>query len=153
MQELFKRGHHDQLEDRIRALIVDDLVAWSTDTYGHFVVQACFRPRASPSPVPPLQRGLEAFLRLPAERLRELVMDCNAYHVLGSLLQTSVDVSIRLSFLSRQQWARAGRPLGRSLAETGVSSVRNVPCSTERRRRRRCSLQSGSWGCRGRDGC
>jgi hypothetical protein len=37
----------------------------------------------------------------------------NAYHVLGSLLQTSLDVSIRLSFLSRQQWARAGRALGR----------------------------------------
>lgn len=77
LQELFKRGHHDQLEDRIRALIVDDLVEWSTDTYGHFVVQACFRPRARPSPVPPLQRGLEAFLRLPDQRLRELVMDCN----------------------------------------------------------------------------
>ena len=104
LRAVFERGRNDQLKERIRERVVGNLVELSMDQYGNNVVQACFIPsiRMPFFSVILLQRGLQAFLPLPGEHLRELVQNHCARYVLRRLLRTSVDVSIRLSFLSRQ---------------------------------------------------
>ncbi|KAG0552387.1 hypothetical protein BDA96_01G503500 [Sorghum bicolor] len=92
LRAVIERGRNAQLEERIRERVVANLVELSMGRYGNDVVQECFVPSKEKVPsVPLLQRGLDAFLRLPDEQLRELVQNHWAGYVLRRLLQTSVE--------------------------------------------------------------
>ena len=131
-----------------------NLVELSMGRYGNDVVQECFVPSKEKVPsVPLLQRGLDAFLRLPDEQLRELVQNHWAGYVLRRLLQTSVEVSIRLSFLSSFNGnARAGRALDRYLRLVfdlcGTCHAAQYGGGGSNAAGR---ADLGSWGCRRRD--
>ncbi|XP_066323098.1 uncharacterized protein [Miscanthus floridulus] len=96
LRAVFERGRNDQLKERIRERVVGNVVELSMDQYGNNVVQACFIPsiRMPFFSVILLQRGLQAFLPLPGEHLRELVQNHCARYVLHRLLRTSVDHNV-----------------------------------------------------------
>jgi hypothetical protein len=106
LRAVFERDRNDQLKERIRERVVRNLVELSMDQYGNNVVQACFIPsiRMPLFSAVLLQRGLQAFLRLPGQHLWESVQN----HCARYVLRTSVDVSIRLSCHAN---ARAGRSI------------------------------------------